>query len=423
MKFGFNETVITPQVPVDLGGYGDRKGPATGVHDHLKCRSWVFSDGQEVFAWSILDLLAVPDEFVEEVRKQASLLTGIDGSAIMVSSIHTHSGPMLRDSFGMGNADPAYVAWVAKAAAGSIYMAWQDAKSSPEADLRAGSFSLQHVASNRENPEKPADTTATWLRTNRGGSLGVILNFACHPTVMSPANLLISADLPGGVYRALRRIAGECLMFSFVNGAAGDVSTRFTRHAQNFQEVERLGSLAACQAWISMESSESSTLSGPVKIISAQVTLPNKKVPPAHELDSRIEEYQRRLDELTAQNAPHGVWRKAKTALEGALREKHLAKVITSPTTIATVTAARIGSLGIVGIPGELFSSYGLEIRRRSPFKYTMISGYTNGYVGYIADAEAYEQGWYEALSSPLDPSAGSIIVESAVELLQSLAD
>jgi neutral ceramidase len=43
---GFAKTNITPQWPVPMSGYGDRKGLSKGVHDSLYVRTTAFSDGQ-----------------------------------------------------------------------------------------------------------------------------------------------------------------------------------------------------------------------------------------------------------------------------------------------------------------------------------------------------------------------------------------
>lgn len=48
----------------------------------------------------------------------------------------------------------------------------------------------------------------------------------------------------------------------------------------------------------------------------------------------------------------------------------------------------------------------------------TLVIGYGNGYVGYLADAGAHEQGTYEALASPFASSAGERVVEGAVALI-----
>ena len=88
------------------------------------------------------------------------------------------------------------------------------------------------------------------------------------------------------------------------------------------------------------------------------------------------------------------------------------------------VQALLIGDVAFVGVPGEFFTKLGIEIKRRSPFRYTYIAGTANDYIGYIGDAEAYELGGYQlwtGFHSLAERGTGEKIVEAAVELLDQL--
>ena len=112
-----------------------------------------------------------------------------------------------------------------------------------EAKLGVAVTKVEGVATDRIDPSRAIDNSATLLVFAR--SLGKpcgLLHYAVHPTVLGPDNLLITRDLVGFAVDRVERALGmkTCL---FLNGAAGNVSTRFTRRAQSFQEAERLGSL------------------------------------------------------------------------------------------------------------------------------------------------------------------------------------
>jgi hypothetical protein len=94
-----------------------------------------------------------------------------------------------------------------------------------------------------------------------------------------------------------------------------------------------------------------------------------------------------------------------------------------------TLTALRIGNLGLVFHPAELYSYYGLAIRRDSPFPNTVVVGYADGLIGYLADPQAYKSGEYAAIVvpkildfPPFTPTAASAMTNTAVDLLRSLA-
>ena len=59
--------------------------------------------------------------------------------------------------------------------------------------------------------------------------------------------------------------------------------------------------------------------------------------------------------------------------------------------------ALAVGTLMMVGVPGEVFVETGLSLKRSSEVGNTLILGYANGYQGYFPTADAYVRGDYEA--------------------------
>ena len=86
----------------------------------------------------------------------------------------------------------------------------------------------------------------------------------------------------------------------------------------------------------------------------------------------------------------------------------------------------RLGDLVLVGIPGEMYASLGLELRRRSPFRHTCIVGLANEQISYIPDRQAYAYGGYQAWvgwHSMLEVGTGEAMVDQAVAMLEELYD
>jgi len=84
----------------------------------------------------------------------------------------------------------------------------------------------------------------------------------------------------------------------------------------------------------------------------------------------------------------------------------------------------RVGEAAIMGIPGEMFAALGLELRRRSPFRHTLIAGLANDEIGYIADRRGYRDGGYQTWfcgHSQLEPGEGEKMVEASLALLQEV--
>ncbi len=88
--------------------------------------------------------------------------------------------------------------------------------------------------------------------------------------------------------------------------------------------------------------------------------------------------------------------------------------------------AIRIGDLGIVAIPAEVFTEIGLEIKRRSPLKPTFTIALANGWNGYLPTPQQHELAGYEtwrARSSYLEVDASPKIVEVVLKLLNEVAN
>jgi hypothetical protein len=89
------------------------------------------------------------------------------------------------------------------------------------------------------------------------------------------------------------------------------------------------------------------------------------------------------------------------------------------------VQVFRLGDLGLCALPGEPFCQTGLDIKKASPFKPTMLVGMANDYAGYLPTEEQHALGGYEtwrAKSSFLEVKAATRIQETALQLLATLA-
>src|SRR2546426_2024078 len=87
--------------------------------------------------------------------------------------------------------------------------------------------------------------------------------------------------------------------------------------------------------------------------------------------------------------------------------------------------ALLIGDVAIVSVPAEFFTKLGLDIKNRSPFRYTYVAELSNDWIGYLPDLDAHKLGGYQVwtgLHSYAEPGTGERIVEEAVKMLNDLA-
>ncbi|HEX8999025.1 MAG TPA: hypothetical protein VGB07_03930, partial [Blastocatellia bacterium] len=101
LRAGAARVDITPPPGVDLWGYFDRAGPATGTLDPLFARVLVLDDGRQTIALITLDLGRSfgPPQMAwlrDKARRQHQV------REVMLIASHTHSGPVIEDSYDDG---------------------------------------------------------------------------------------------------------------------------------------------------------------------------------------------------------------------------------------------------------------------------------------------------------------------------------
>jgi neutral ceramidase len=89
------------------------------------------------------------------------------------------------------------------------------------------------------------------------------------------------------------------------------------------------------------------------------------------------------------------------------------------------VQAVLIGDVALIGVPAELFTVLGQDIKRRSPLRFTYVAELANDWIGYLPDRKAHELGGYQTwtgLHSYAEAGTGERLVDAAVALLEELA-
>jgi len=122
IKVGVAETVITPPNPVGvrMAGYDRGTNTSTGVHDDLFARSLVVEAADGTSSAMITVAVVNMSELVmDQIRTGVNKETGIPFKNVIVSSTHTHSGPV------MGNLEDAYIKFFISRTVQSAVNAWK----------------------------------------------------------------------------------------------------------------------------------------------------------------------------------------------------------------------------------------------------------------------------------------------------------
>lgn len=400
-----------------LAGYVARTGVAEGTLDELTIGAFVLQHEDRRFVVVAADVVAVDTSLAGEVAAAA----GLERRELALCASHTHSGP----AGVVARLHPADIDRLDRELQSHFIASAAEAIATARAgmervDLLVGVAETEGIAANRNDASAPSDSRLTVLATRRGdGSWqGVLCHFTCHPTILGASNRLVSADFPGALREALTAAlgrGGNTPVVLFVNGAAGDVSTRFTRRAQDASEVSRVGAALATAAVQALD--HSSTRSGPIRYGQTTVRLPRRTRRPHN---GSVVAARVGSDEASGPMSAADL-RVAETRSQGAAMLDALARIPDAAIPDALdLEAWTLGDVVLVAVPGELFASLGSRVEAAASGQ-TRILGYANGYVGYLTDVSAYESQTYEALASPFGPEAGERVADAATALVQRM--
>jgi len=425
LLIGISKVDITPPEAVPMAGYVARVGRSLGVHDALWARCFLLHHGKARAVLIVLEVLGIHEQWATEMRRRVAKAADVSPDEVVVACTHTHSGPAGLEI--PPTSDPTQVTVAEFILARAEQAAVQAAQTLAPARIGVTTAPVTGIAGHRNQPQRPVDQTlwATVIRDVGGRVRGILANFPCHSTVLGPDNRLLSGDLFGAAAAIAERRLGHDTVVALTVGAAGDISTRFFRQAQDFYEVNRLGDLLATTL---LRLAQAAT---PVRADLAvrwrQCWLPYKPLLTIDEAQQIVEKLRVELAALAQQGTVSpSTLRIARTRVEGAEQLYAMVKAgaLTTGGAEALLCGLRIGPGILIGIPGEPFSSVGQTIRDEAvpPFQVAVL-GLANGYLGYFPDEDAVQEGWYEALISPFDHQATRVLLKAAMALLAEMME
>ena len=406
LRAGVCRVDITPPLGVEPGAWRLRTGRADGVDEPLVAQALVLDDGSRRVALVATDLLWMPRHVAEAARRRIAALTGIPPEAVLLNASHNHSAPVLlepdsvRAAVRTGGLD-AYAAALPDRLAGTVYGA--NVRRQPAA-IGAGVGRAPGVSVNRVDPRRSVDDTVTVLRVDgEDGVMAIVVGFACHGTCVGGQTLRWNADFPHALRVAVERAhpGTECLFFQACAGDLAPLDYWFGNEAavrHGFPARDRVGGALAAEVrrvvptiWTADEPE--------LAVESRVVPLRRRRLPWS---DADLYRVERRLaaesepafpevwaDEVhtttSAQRFPLHYQRGA-LAMYRDMRQRQDVPVQ------AEVQALAVGDIAIVGTGFELFSGPGRAVRERSPFRTTLVLGYSNDYLGYLPPTEDFDR-------------------------------
>jgi hypothetical protein len=402
IQAGLARIDITPPIGVALGGYANRTGPASGVHDPLHAVILALSDGKQKAVIISLDLLQVMQAQGDAIRDSLLRITSIPPSFVMINASHSHGTPWLDTSI-------PYQTEVINKIIGGVRMALlrlQPVSIGYGEGVIDFNISRRYVDPSGKckgilNPAGICDHRVKVLRldtANNPAPLGVMMHAVCHANVFRQANTEVSADFPGAAKTYIEHVFGGSTTALYLQGCCGDVRANLpdlTDKEGGFGRSGNEGDMVWCGWSLGSEA---------VKVAArSRVRDFTKQRPVQMEIRAALATLELDADVKKYAEMPYK-------------REKIENNRIRLPLQVVVV-----GPFWFISMPGEPVVEYGLQIEKMVPNSAPVfVLGYGAADAGYIPAQHMFAEGGYEAGCAYL-PSCEEKILERLRQMIKDI--
>lgn len=431
---GYARASITPGDGMNMRGYGNHNHRlSTGALDTLCATCLAFRDGDTTILLYSTDLLCADVTWTQEARAMLNAELGIPAENIQIGATHSHTAPAVGIDY-----LPAVAEWKV------MYMdALLSTAKEAIADLAPATMYGKKVMTEGQNYVRhylmedgtyagsnfgdwklaikghatDGDREMTLVKFAREGDKKDILlmNWQAHADMIG--GTMLSADYVGAARAKVEEETG--LHFVFFLGATGDQNpnSRIKEEKQNNNYKvygEELAQIAIDTLPAITEKIEGQGIASKQETITYRS---NKYGQDRLEDAKKATEHFRATGNVRESNAiatAHGFF--------SVFQCNGIVSCSDYPEDGQfTVNVHRIGGLGFVAAPFEMFSKSGLYIKQNSPYPFTIVSTVTNGYGNYFPSKEAFIYGCYESYTARFDIGIGEDTAVKYVELLKEI--
>lgn len=422
--------------------------PSNVVQDPLNVRALCMDDGQHRFVIAVLDAVGTPDWMIDEVKAKVKKKTGLLPEQISISTTHCHSAPALRgvsnEETGryvknlpekivsaivqaQANLQPVQVGWTTAREPRFVFcrrfiMKPGTATTEPLA-FTGSKGDLAMMNPGRCNPNivtrtAVPDQTVYILafQTLQGKPLALFSNYSTHYAGVGIQKNAMSADYYGVYRNAIGKRIGAPDNFVAImsNGTSGDTNCiDFLKKAEDQKyDIDIVGNGMAdtvAKAYSKIKFSDW------VPLLYQQREVTHKILKPSAADIAEAKEHfvKTKNPEMILRNRTD-YYAKATIRLENMPNEK-----------VSKLQTIRLGDLGIVTMPFEVYSFTGHDIRANSPFGTTFVISLANGCHSYLPTADAFAVGGYTTWRSAgrtTGPEVEPVVRGTVLDMLNDLA-
>ena len=451
LQAGAAKSNITPPLGLPLIGEWNNP-PGSYVHDELYARCMVLDNGKTRMAFVVCDLLGISRGVSDEARRLAEERTGIPSANIMVSAVHTHSAvSALGSRFNLNDPLNDYEAFVARRVADAVTCAiytlrparvgWTTAQEPRHVFCRRwfmkpGTMPANPFGStndlvkmnpgrcnpNLDRPAGPVDPEISILaaQTLEGQPIGMLANYSLH-YVGATIRGEITADYYGMYNDRIQQLLGadrqEPPFVSLMsNGTSGNINNiDFSKPAEKLPKYGKMRIVAEDVAQAVFAAYQKIAWHGevPLGVSFEDITLKFRRPTP-----ERLEQAKEIVAGIKAGQKPP-------SKLAGIYAERALMCQKMPDEWKFALQAFRVGDLGIVSMPCEVFTETGLDIKTLSPLQPAFTVSLAHGYFGYLPPPEQQKYGGYESWlgTNRLEIEAEPKMKQALLKMLRKLKD
>ena len=427
MRAGFYECDITPPLGGFMWGhYNERL--AENVLDRLYAKAFVVEDKGEYAAVVVVDTCSLVDGIFEKVTERIAQYTDIPADRVCITSNHTHYGASVGRSPEVNCfPDETYLDVFLRLTADAVILAYLRLE---EMEISFAQGSVDSISFIRNF----VTTDGTFITHGRGrddiaGTLGeidpalpvllfkkdgkpkgAVISFACHQDCVYEHKTWYTGDYSSALSDCLKDEFGRDFVSVFLLGTCGDINHVNPNGPKTEPGHYRvMGKTLADEVLRILP--EAKPVEGGVKMITEDVTLRRRTL-------EKGEMKQAVLDLL--QNEGGTIMRARNLIFYGSSNKLSESDY--------KVQGILIGDVFISTLPDEVYSAFGHDIKKGSPFSRNMVIENCNVYCGYIPTANAFAPNsrLYETSTcfhSCHVPEAGEIIRDKALEIARKLAE
>ncbi len=437
-KAGASCEDISPKKGIGLCGYHNYERKNIGIHDPIYASCIYINDDNRELTLITTDLIFLDKQYVKDLRCSIEKATGIPSAGIMISCAHTHSGPftkikVTKEEIQFGWFSFAYPEYLEELKEKIVKVVAKAKDSAKFAKIGVGKGICgkeKGIGGNRNDKDGITDPSVgvIGLKDMDNKWIAIWVKYSLHPTLLQYDNMFVSADYPGYIRQYFKNEKPEAV-FLFAQGATGDQSSRYFRKGETFDEAKRFGYSIGEEANKVLDQ----------MIFADKAVFANKSVdiiPPLKDFDTvkntekRFNDLKNKWLKLIEDKAGYTEIQTAYIDRLGAEFDLYHSKCKEEKRPFMwietefpfEIQVLRLGDTYIVGIPGEIYVRYTLDIEKKSVGKNTFVVTLTNGTgAGYIVTKEAAQKRTFEFGVSLLNPESGDMIVNTATDIIKGL--